>query len=76
MKDEKTVEDELQNLRPTESDKRAIQELFNNTQNDPKMQNSQFFNLLKQIQNKPTVEEKKSANESYADRLNQEFKVM
>ena len=55
MKDEKEVQDELDNLRPTYKDIQQINKLMDETKSDDKMQNSQFMQFLQNMRNRPPI---------------------
>ena len=55
MKDEKEVQDEIDNLRPTYNDIQQINNLLDETKSDDKMQNSQFMEFLRNLKNRPPV---------------------
>ncbi len=55
MKDEKEVQEDLDNLRPTYRDIQQINNLLDETKSDDKMQNSQFMEFLRNLKNKPPV---------------------
>eukprot|EP00486_Rosalina_sp_Unknown_P003674 CAMPEP_0201575328 /NCGR_PEP_ID=MMETSP0190_2-20130828/20449_1 /ASSEMBLY_ACC=CAM_ASM_000263 /TAXON_ID=37353 /ORGANISM="Rosalina sp." /LENGTH=497 /DNA_ID=CAMNT_0048004803 /DNA_START=40 /DNA_END=1530 /DNA_ORIENTATION=+ len=55
MKDEKEVQDELDNLRPTYKDVQQINNLLDETKSDDKMANSQFMDFLRNLKNRPPV---------------------
>ena len=55
MKDEKEVQDEMDNLRPTYKDIQQINNLLDETKSDDKMQNSQFMDFLRNLKNRPPV---------------------
>jgi tetratricopeptide (TPR) repeat protein len=51
----KEVDENLDMLQPTVSDKKMINKLFANA--DPKMKQSKFFNFLEDLKNRPAVDE-------------------
>eukprot|EP01083_Nonionella_stella_P275949 937333_1 len=55
MKDEKEVQNELDELRPTHKDINQINQLLDETKSDDKMRNSQFMDFLRNIKNKPPI---------------------
>jgi len=55
LKDEQTVNDELNNLHPTYRDINVINRILNETQGNEKMENSQFMNFLRTLKDKEPV---------------------
>ena len=55
MKDEKEVQDEIDNLRPTYKDIQQINNLLHEIKSDDKMQNSKFMEFLRNLINKQPV---------------------
>ena len=55
MKDEKEVQEEIDNLRPTYKDIEQINNLLDETKSDDKMANSQFMEFLRNLKDRPPI---------------------
>ena len=69
MKDEKEVENELNELRPTQKDITQINNLLNETKSDDKMQASQFMNFLRNLKNKPPITDMADESQQWANQF-------
>ena len=69
MKDEKEVQDELDNLRPTYKDIQNINNLMEETKSDDKMQNSQFMQFLQNLKNKQPVNDQYDESQIWANQF-------
>jgi len=69
MKNEQEVQSELDSLHPTHRDINQINQLLDDTKSDDKMQNSQFMNFLRNLKNKPPVNEQMDQSQLWANQF-------